>query len=156
MYQREPSDLTAMSYHSLFPNRASRRWEYSHLARSLQCFANQNLLGSHTILTGGCSILIRKSLGRGEDLPPFWPTGWTSIKHHVASQTLCDRRFEDERTMTQRLWDKYCSSTSFPLLLSKGRGEERCHLRCRNTTGDGGGAGNSKEGHQQSTKVWWG
>jgi len=61
-YQRGPSQLTAMSPHSLFPNQASRRWEYSHLARSLQCFADQNLLGSHNTLTGGCSILIRKSL----------------------------------------------------------------------------------------------
>ena len=61
-YQRGPSQLTAMSPHSLFPNRASRRWEYSHLARSLPCFADQNLLGSHNTLTGGCSILIRKSL----------------------------------------------------------------------------------------------
>ena len=46
--------------------------------------------------------------------------------------------------MTRRRWDKYFS-TPFPLLLSEGRGEERCHLRCRHS-GDGGGAGNSKGG----------
>ncbi len=77
---------------------ASRRWEYSYLARSLGCFAIQNLLGSHNTLTGGSSILDRKSLGRQKDRPPFWST-WLST--YDASQTPPGgRRFEEGPVMT--------------------------------------------------------
>ncbi len=62
MYQRSPSELTAINHLALFSHRAMRRWEYSHNARSCQYFADQNLLGPPNTLTKWCSILVCKSL----------------------------------------------------------------------------------------------
>jgi hypothetical protein len=59
MYQRSPSEPTALIPHSFLPNRASRRWKYSHRARILGPSAKQNQMEPPDTLASGPFVLLR-------------------------------------------------------------------------------------------------